>query len=225
MNKYLVALAVPVLMVAGCASKPPQQEVASGAKPITVISPTQTTSQEPRPEVQTPPSTTSIPETPTAQMPDSMPRETDFNSADVSFLAESVVRSQRVLKASESYLGRTDISEKGQEIAKRLSAQHSARLTAQKELLALWGVSKPEAIFPANPTGIPTEAEIDQLGALHGADLDRRYAEIMLQNLESFGNSAKAHADKGFNPEVKEEVRLTLDELEKEKASFTEAMG
>lgn len=224
MKKSVIAMAVPVMLVAGCGSKDPQPEASPGARPITLISPT----PSPQPsssEVSTAPTSTTIPESPKAQAPDSMPRDTNFNSADVEFVSESVVRSQRVAKATELYLKAPGISAKGQEIAKRLSAQHSATLTSQQELLAVWGVSTPEAIFPANPAGIPTEAEIDQMGALHGADLDRRYVEMMLANLEGFGRSAQQHLTEGFNPEVREAAELTVAELEKEKASMSEALN
>lgn len=95
---------------------------------------------------------------------------------------------------------------------------------AQKEMLAAWGVRNPETIFPSYPQGIATEADIDQMGAMNGAELDKRFLELLLGNLEGAATSAKQHVEKGFNPEVKESATLVVTELEKEKASILEAM-
>lgn len=222
MNRTLTTATIPILMIAGCSTSGTQPDPMNGAKPITVVTPSPTTAGST--EVQAPSSTVPIPETPDMPVPDSMPRETDYNNVDVGYVAESVVRSERIMKAAELYLANPTISAAGIDVATRAKSQHSASLMAQKEMLAAWGVSNPETIFPANPQNIPTEADIDQLGALNNGELDKRFLELMLGNLKGAAESAKQHVAEGFNPEVKATAELVISELEKEKASITEAM-
>lgn len=221
MYRTFIAAALPVVLITGCSKADPQPEPAEGAKPITVVTP----SEEAPTAVHTPTSTLPAPETPTMKAPDSMPRETDYNNNDVQFVAESAVRSERILKAAELYLADPGISAKGKDVASRAKSQHSVSLMAQKEMLAAWGVGNPETIFPAHPVGIPTEADIDQLGALHGKELDTRFLEILRANMDGSAESARHILGNGFNPEVKSNAELIVSELEKEKASITEAMN
>lgn len=225
MNRTLATVTIPLLMIAGCSSREPELQPATGAKPITVVTPTSTAT--PTPSVihtTTSEATDPAPAAPMAVAVDSIPRETDFNNDDVGFVAESVVRGERVVKAAEHYLSRPGISPAGKELAARAMAQQSASLMEQKEILDTWGIRNAETIFPAYPMGIPTEADIDQFGAMSNEQLDKRFLELMTANTDGAAESARKHITKGYNPEVRANAQLLIRDLEKEKAAITAAV-
>lgn len=213
MKKALAVTTMSAIALAGCSQERPSDS-SSGAKPVTTITPTSTVTST------SSTTTVTIPESPAATPPDSMPRETDFNHSDVSYVAESAVRSQRVEKAAQNYLARPGISDHGREVAQRLSAQHSAQLLSAKEMLASWGVSNPETVLPQSAAGIPSQADVDQLTSLQGPELDQRFFGILRANLDGNADSARTLLGEGFNPEVKQTAQLLIDALDQERANL-----
>lgn len=228
MNRAFFAVVMPAVVLTGCGSQ--ETPVASeGAKPITVVTPTQAsatpTLSAPAPSPSAPPSVETSSATPRPGAVDEVPRETDFNTVDVMYLAESVVRSRRIVSTSEILLAADNISPEAKDIATRVSQKHSARLATQEQLLTTWGITtSPEVLFPPAPIGIPTQADVDQLHSMHGKDLENRYLNLLQGNIAGAVTSAQQHLGKGFNPELQAAAQLVVDEAEKEQAPIMEAL-
>ncbi|MEJ5928647.1 DUF305 domain-containing protein [Corynebacterium sp. H128] len=235
MNKRSTALLVSALSLAsagtlsGCGGSP-ESTGSTGAKPITSLAPGESlpSTSSASPETSVAETSSDTPSTqsdePRSATPvDGIPRETDYNNADVEYVAESSIRAERMAQAAEIYLARGGTSEKGKAIAQRVKAQQSNLIQPQNELLTTWGIDNPQTVFPAHPAGIPTAEQVESLNSLEGKAADDAFLGLVSANLDGAVESARSHVSAGFHPEVKEAAQLVINEYEKEKASITEA--
>lgn len=214
MNKSLLGMLIPVLAVTGCAA-PTSQGGSEGAKPITVISPDEATPLPFEP-------TSSATPTPTPDAKE--PRETDFNHDDVGFVAESAIRDERMVKLTQEYLSKQPAPTSASAIAVALHDKYQKSLERDRKFLQLWGISNPAKVVHTSVAGIPSDADIAQMKSLSGHALDERFLTLAASHVDRAAAAAKEHLEKGYNQEVLEDARGSITDLEKQKASISEAL-
>lgn len=230
MNRSLVALAIPAMALCGC-SAPELPAPADGAKPITFITPSSspiTTTAAPAPSSTDPLLTStesSIERTSEPVPPHLLPRDTNYNHADVEYAAETAIRSERIVQAAQLYLARPNIAAAGKKLAEQQLAEHEQYRDEVQEYLTAWGISNPALIFPSSPEGIPTEQDVANVGEASGPEADNAFATLLARNLEGTAKSAQKVVNSGFNPDLRAKAQHTLDSLAQVQAAVTALRG